>query len=94
MENADLERARIIFRKDENGKVTIARCYNDNGQIYKNDKTMDYVAVNETIRLGCYRSNVGGTGRFAKGVLNDCKVYNYALSDEEMNNLLLSAMSL
>ena len=23
-----------------------------------------------------------------------CKVYNYALSDEEMNNLLLSAMSL
>jgi uncharacterized protein YjhX (UPF0386 family) len=94
VENADLERARIIFRKDANGKITIARCYNDNGQIYKNDKTMDYVAVNETIRLGCYRSNVGGTGRFAKGILNDCKVYNYALSDEEMNNLLLSAMSL
>ena len=41
--------------------------------------------------MGCYRSNVGGTGRFAKGVLNDCKVYNYAISDEEMNELLLSA---
>lgn len=32
----------------------------------------------------CYPAylNVGGTGRFAKGIMNDCKVYNYALSDE------------
>jgi hypothetical protein len=51
---------------------------------------MEYVAVSEALRLGCYRSNTGGTGRFAKGILNDCKVYNYALSDEEMNELLLS----
>lgn len=91
IENADLERAKIVFRKDANGLVTVARCYNENGQIYKNEKTMEYVAVSEPLRLGCYRSNVGGTGRFAKGILNDCKVYNYALSDEEMNELLLSA---
>lgn len=32
---------------------------------------------------------VGGTGRFAKGLMNDCKIYNYALSDDEMNVLLL-----
>jgi hypothetical protein len=45
---------------------------------------MEYVAVTEPLRLGCYRSNVGGTGRFAKGILNDCKVYNYDLTDIEM----------
>ena len=89
IENADLERARIIFRKDADGNITVARCYNNNSQIYKDEKTMDYVAVSEPLRLGCYRSNVGGTGRFAKGVLNNCRVYDYALSDTEMEELLI-----
>ena len=43
---------------------------------------MDYVAVSEPLRLGCYRSNVGETGRFAKGLMNDCKIYNYALEHD------------
>lgn len=94
VENADLERAKIVFRKDADGKITVARCYNENGQIHKNEKTMEYVAVSEVLRLGCYRSNTNGTGRFAKGVLNDCKIYNYAISDEEMNELLLSSEAL
>ena len=89
VENADLERARIIFRKDADGKITVARCYNNNGQIHKDEKTMDYVAVSEPLRLGCYRSNVGETGRFAKGVLNNCRVYDYALDDAEMEELLI-----
>ena len=89
IDNADLERARIIFRRDATGTVTVARCYNSNGQIYKDQKVMEYVAVAEPLRLGCYRSNVGGTGRFAKGILNDCKVYNYDLTDTEMEQLLL-----
>ena len=88
VENADLERARIVFRKDADGKVTVARCYNNNGQIHKNEKTMDYVAVSEPLRLGCYRSNVGGTGRFAKGILNNCRIYDYALDDTAMEELL------
>ena len=90
IENADLERVKVIYRKSADGTITVARCYNENGQIYKDEKVMEYVAVSEALRLGCYRSNTGGTGRFAKGILNDCKVYNYALSDEEMNELLLS----
>ena len=45
---------------------------------------MDYVAVPEELRLGCYRSNVGGTGRFAKGIMNDCKIYNIGISDDEI----------
>lgn len=73
-----------------NGYVTISRCYNENGQIHTNRKQMDYIAVPEELRLGCYRSNVGGTGRFAKDIMNDCKVYNYALSDEQINKLLVS----
>ena len=92
IDNADLHRVKVVYRKDESGKVTVARCYNENGQIHKNEKVMDYYAVPEELRLGCYRSNVGGTGRFAKGLLNDCKVYNYAISDEEMNELLTSTV--
>lgn len=90
IENADLERVKVVYRKTADGTVTVARCYNENGQIHKNEKVMEYVAVSEPLRLGCYRSNVGVTGRFAKGILNDCKIYNYAISDEEINELLLS----
>lgn len=89
IDNADLERARIIYRRDATGTITVARCYNNNGQIYKDQKVMEYVAVAEPLRLGCYRSNVGGTGRFVKGTLNDCKIYNYDLTDTEMEALLL-----
>lgn len=94
IENADLYRVKVIYRKDENNNITVARCYNENGQIHKNQKVIDYYAVPEELRLGCYRSNVGGTGRFAKGIMNDCKVYNYAISDELMNELLLSMNTL
>ena len=90
IENADLERVKVVFRKNTNGLITVANVYNENGQIHKTEKTMSYVAVGEALRLGCYRSNVGGSGRFAKGVMNDCKIYNYAISDEEMEELLLS----
>lgn len=89
--NEDLQRVKVVFRKDADENITVARCYNENGQIHKNVKQIPYVAVPEELRLGCYRSNVGGTGRFAKGIMNDCKVYNYALSDEEMNEFLTSS---
>ena len=89
--NEDLQRVKVVFRKDADENITVARCYNENGQIHTNTKQIPYVAVPEELRLGCYRSNVGGTGRFAKGIMNDCKVYNYALSDEEMNEFLTSS---
>ena len=88
--NADLYRAKVIYRKEADGNITVSRCYNENGQIHTNKKQIAYVAVPEELRLGCYRSNVGGTGRFAKGIMNDCKIYNYALSDEEIEELLVS----
>ena len=88
--NADLSNAKVIYRKDADGNITIARCYNENGQIHKNVKQVEYVAVPENVRLGCYQTTLGGTGRFAKGIMNDCKIYNYALSDEEMEASLLS----
>lgn len=90
IENADLHRVKVIFRKEADGYITVSRCYNENGQIHTNRKQIDYVAVPEELRLGCYRSNVGGTGRFAKGIMNDCKIYNYALSDEEIQELIAS----
>lgn len=51
---------------------------------------MDYVAAPEELRLGCYRSNVNGTERFAKGILNDCRIYNVALTDEQIEEYLLA----
>ena len=90
IENADLQRVKVVYRKAEDGTITVARCYNENGQIHKNTKVMEYYAVPEELRLGCYRSNVGGTGRFAKGLMNDCKIYNYALTDTQMEEILLS----
>ena len=88
IENADLQRAKIVYRKDASGNITVSRCYNENGQIHTNTKQMDYISVPEELRLGCYRSNTNGTGRFAKGVLNDCKIYNVALTDEEVSLFL------
>lgn len=90
IENADLSRVKVVYRKAEDGTVTVSRCYNENGQIHTNSKYMDYVAVPEELRLGCYRSNTNGTGRFAKGILNDCKIYNVALTDEQLEELLLN----
>ena len=90
IENADLSRVKVVYRKAEDGTVTVSRCYNENGQIHTNTKYMDYVAVPEELRLGCYRSNVNGTGRFAKGILNDCRIYNVALTDEQLEEFLLN----
>lgn len=90
IENADLSRVKVVYRKTEDGIITVSRCYNENGQIHTNTKQMDYVAVPEELRLGCYRSNVNGTGRFAQGILNDCRIYNVALTDEQLEDLLVS----
>ena len=90
IENADLSRVKVIYRKAEDGTITVSRCYNENGQIHTNTKYMDYIAVPEELRLGCYRSNVNGTGRFAKGILNDCRIYNVALTDAQLEEFLLA----
>jgi hypothetical protein len=90
IENADLSRVKVAYRKAADGTITVSRCYNENGQIHKNTKQMDYVAVPEELRLGCFRSNVNGTGRFAKGIMNDCKIYNVALTDEQLEEFLLA----
>lgn len=89
IDNADLSRVKVAYRKTEDGTITVSRCYNENGQIHTNTKYMDYVAVPEELRLGCYRSNVNGTGRFAKGILNDCQIYNIALTDEQIEEFLI-----
>ena len=90
IENADLSRVKVVYRKAEDGTVTVSRCYNENGQVHTNTKYMDYVAVPEELRLGCYRSNVNGTGRFAQGILNDCRIYDIALTDEQLEEFLLN----
>ena len=86
--NADLHRAKVVYRKAADGTITISRCYNDNGLVHTNVKQVTYVAVPENLRLGCYQTTLGGTGRFARGIMNDCKIYNYALTDKEVEEFL------
>ena len=87
--NADLQRVKVVYTKAADGTLKIARCYNNNGIIHKNTKASTFIAVPETLILGCYQTTVGTKGRYAKGILNDCRVYNYAFDDSQIEEALL-----
>lgn len=85
----DTRRLKIVVAKSSNGNITVARCYNDSGIVYTNTITGTFVAVAESLLLGCYQTTSGTKGRFAKGIMHDCKVYNYALSSDEIEAYLI-----
>lgn len=85
----DTRRLKIVVAKSSNGNITVARSYNDSGVVYTDTITGTFVAVAESLLLGCYQTADGTKGRFAKGVMHDCKVYNYALSSDEIEAYLI-----
>lgn len=88
MPNDTLSNMRVVFRKDSSGMLTISRRYNHAGSVLTNSRQGTYTAITENLLLGCYRTADGTNDRFAKGIMNDCKVYNRALSDEEIDTWL------
>lgn len=47
-----------------------------------------FTAVDETLLLGAYRDTSDTKGRFWLGTIYDCKVYNYALTADEITALM------
>lgn len=86
--NYDLSNIRVVFRKDSSGMLTISRMYNHSGGVLTDSIQGVYTAITQNLLLGCYQTNAGEKGRYAKGIMNDCKVYNFALSDEEIDTWL------
>lgn len=46
-------------------------------------------SVSKTLLLGAYHHTNGSVGRFWNGTINECRVYNRVLSDEETNAFLM-----
>lgn len=84
IKNEDLARVKVAFIKDTSGKTTIKRCYNDSKNVLTSTANHSYTKITENLLLGCYQTTDGTHGRYTIGVLNDCKVYGYALSDAEL----------
>ena len=77
-----------VCRKASDGNCTIFRRYNQTGDVLSSSKNIGYSAHDKTLLLGCYQQINGTKGRYAKGVMHDCIVYDRALSDDEITALL------
>ena len=80
-------RLRVVYTKDVSGNVRINHSINGQNAapVIAN---ASYIAINQTLLLGCYQTTSGEKGRFAKGILHNCKVWDDALSEEEIAVLL------
>lgn len=86
--NENLSNMRVVLRKDSSGMLTISRRYNHSGSVLTTSLQGTYITITQNLLLGCYQTTNGTKGRYAKGIMNDCKVYNCALSDEEIDTWL------
>ena len=88
MGEGNLNRLVCVFRKASDGNCTIFRRYNQTGDVLSSSGNIGYSAHDKTLLLGCYQQIDGTKGRYAKGVMHDCIVYDRALSDDEITALL------
>lgn len=49
--------------------------------------TNEYHQIDETVLLGCYRDTTDAKGRYWKGTMNDCRIWERALTDAEVSAL-------
>lgn len=86
--NKDFANMKAAFTKNASGQVKISRRYNNSGEILTSSVDCTFVSIPQTLLLGGYQTSNGTKGRYAKGILEDCKVYNYALPDAEIEAFL------
>jgi hypothetical protein len=86
--NADMQHLKAAYTKTSDGTISIKRRYNNSGDILTTSQKVSYVSVSQNLLLGCYQQANGTKGRFVKGILNDCKVYDGVLSDAEIEAYL------
>lgn len=96
IEHSNLKYMKVAFVKDADGALTIMRRYKDSylgwTDVLTNTTQGSYVQIEENLLLGCYQTTTGVRGRYVTGILNDCKVYNYALPSEEIENWLATGV--
>lgn len=81
-------RVRVVFTKTADGKYSVITSVDGVKMSESIGVQLTYVHISQSLLLGCYQDIAGMPGRFAKGILNDCKVYNRAISDDEITAYL------
>lgn len=91
---ASMQTMRMVIKRRPGGVIVISRMYNNNGRIYSDfDHYHGYVNVTHTLLLGASRDMDGTIGRFGVGIMNDCKVYDYAITDAQTTSYLMENAS-
>lgn len=80
---------RVAFVKDKNGMMTIYRRYNGEGDIFEDSAQGTYTQIEQNLLLGCYQDINGVKGRYVKGTMHECKVYDGTISNPDLNDWLL-----
>lgn len=80
-----INRMKVVFRKNVDGKVSVYRKYDNKDNIYKTEIQGTYVQIPQSLLLGGYQKIDGTKGRYARGILHDCEVHNRWYTDEEVN---------
>lgn len=86
--NADFASVKAAYIKSADGTLSIKRRYNNAGDILTSSNKFIFTSVTQNLILGCYQTATGEKGRYVKGILNDCKVYDGVLSDAEIEAYL------
>ena len=76
---------RAALVKDSKGMLTIYRRYNGEGDVFATSAQGTYAQLEQSLLLGCYQSSDGTKGRYVKGIMSDCKVYDGVLSNYDIN---------
>ena len=83
----NVDRNKVVVRKTAEGEVTLFTdsVYPTGTSVTSRIASGD---INHTVYLGAYYNN-GDISRYATATMHDCKIYNYAMSDDEIAAYLI-----
>ena len=79
----DVDTHKLVIKKSK-GNNTYTYCID--GQLV-NISASYFQTVSQTLLLGCYQTTDGTKGRFWNGTIKQCKIWNKALTDNEIISL-------
>lgn len=77
----------VITHIKDSSTVTMKILYNGEVETYTKNN-LNYVTVPQNFLIGCYQKTDGARGRYWNGTINDFRIYNRVLSDEEISAYL------
>lgn len=79
---------RLALRKESDGTFSAIACDDGILTVTKvNTSTSTWSSVTQNLLLGCYQTTSGSKNRFWNGTIHDFRIYNKALSNDELNIL-------